>query len=85
MSLLKSCCKKEEEEEKEEGKGKFVPQVIEFASKGQFEKMVQALEENEESVNSTDCHQHSALFYAALNGHKKCLKELLRRGADPNQ
>ena len=65
--------------------GKFTPQVVKCASSGQFEKMVKALDELGEEVNSTDSHQHSALFYAALNGHKKCLKELLRRGADPNQ
>ena len=68
-----------------EGEGKFVPRVIKYARSGQCERMVQALEELGESVNCTDNHQHSALFYAALYGHKKCLKKLLKRGADPNQ
>lgn len=70
---------------KEEQEGEYIPQVVKCASSGQFEKMVQALDELGQEVNITDSHQHSALFYAALNGHKKCLKELLRRGADPNQ
>ncbi len=70
---------------KETKEGEFTPQVVKCASSGQLEKMVQALDELGEEVNSTDHYQHSALFYAALNGHKKCLKELLRRGADPNQ
>lgn len=65
--------------------GESVPAVVKYANRGQCEKMVRALEVLGESVNSTDCHQHSALFHAALKGHKKCLKELLRRGADPNQ
>ena len=61
------------------------PMVVKYANKGQYEKMLAALEDLGESVNSTDCYNRSALFHAALNGHKKCLKELLRRGADPNQ
>ena len=65
--------------------GKLVPQVVKFASRGQCGKMIQALEEMGEGVNCVDGSQRSALFYAALNGHKKCVKELLRRGADPNQ
>lgn len=75
-----------EERVEERGvEGKSVPLVVRYASRGQFEKMVNALEELGDPVNSTDCNQHGALFYAALYGHKKCLKELLRRGADPNQ
>lgn len=65
--------------------GSFVPRVIKYARKGDVDKMVQAVEELGDPINSTDNHQHSALFHAALNGHKKCLKELLKRGADPNQ
>ncbi len=61
------------------------PKVILYASRGRYDKMVSALEKEEASVNSTDKYLRSALFYAALNGRKKCLKELLRRGADPNQ
>ena len=81
---LKNWCEEgtENVESKEEG---AIPQVVKYASKGQFERMVQALDVFAEPVNSTDSHQRNALFYAALNGHKKCLKELLRRGADPNQ
>lgn len=62
-----------------------IPRVVKYAKRGQVEKLVQAVEELGEPINSTDSHQHSALFYAALSGHKKCLKELLKRGADPNQ
>lgn len=80
MSLSEKC-----REEVVDRKGEFVPQVVRYAFRGQCEKMVHALEELGEPVNSIDCYQHSALFYAALNGHKKCLKALLRRGADPNQ
>ena len=69
----------------EAAEGEFTPLVVKCASSGEFEKMVHALDGLGEKVNSTDSNQHSALFYAALNGHKKCLKELLKRGADPNQ
>jgi ankyrin repeat protein len=68
-----------------ERKDNVVPLVIKYASSGDSERMVQAVDKLGESVNCTDSHQHNALFYAALYGHKKCLKELLKRGADPNQ
>ena len=60
------------------------PSVVRFAKKGHFTKLVEALDRGGE-VNSVDKHGRSALFCAALNGQKKCLKELLRRGANPNQ
>ena len=59
------------------------PKVIKYAKKGQFGKLVQALDGGDH-VNSVDSQRRSALFHAALGGHKKCLKELLRRGANPN-
>lgn len=62
-----------------------IPLVVKYASKGTVQKMVNALERLGEPVNSTDNYYQSALYHAALNGHKKCLKELLKRGADPNQ
>lgn len=69
----------------EEKKSTNVSKVVKYAKKGQYEKLVSALEKNGDLVNSTDHHKQSALFHAALNGHKDCLKELLKRGADPNQ
>lgn len=68
-----------------EEEGNVIPRIVEYARRGRVEKMVLAVEELGEPINSTDSYQHSALFHAALNGHKKCLKELLKRGADPNQ
>ena len=62
-----------------------LPLVVKYSMKGQCEKMLRAMEIFGESVNSTDSHFQSALFHAALKGHKKCLKELLKKGADPNQ
>lgn len=67
------------------GWGGSVPKVVKYARRGQYDKMVQALEGLGEDVDSTDSQQHSALYYAALNGHTRCLKELLKRGADPNR
>ena len=58
--------------------------VVKYARQGQWRKLVQALDEGA-SANATDKERRSALFFAALKGNKKCLKELLRRGADPNQ
>lgn len=69
----------------EEDETAAVPKVVKYARKGQHEKLVSALENDGELVNSTDHLNQSALFHAALNGNKKCLKELLKRGADPNQ
>ena len=58
--------------------------VVKYARRGQWRKLVHALDKGA-SVNAADKERRSALFFAALNGNKKCLKELLRRGADPNQ
>ena len=58
--------------------------VVKYASRGQWRDLVRELDKGA-SVNATDGKRRSALFLAALNGKKKCLKELLRRGADPNQ
>lgn len=80
--FVKRWCKKKDNIEEED---ELVPRVVKYASKGQLERMLHALDELREPVNSTDSYLHSALFYAALNGHKKCLKELLKRGANPNQ
>ena len=69
----------------EDHKATKILKVVKYARKGQHEKLVSALKKDGELVNSTDHKKQSALFHAALNGHKKCLKELLKRGADPNQ
>ncbi len=58
--------------------------LVRYAKKGQYAKLIEALERGD-NVNSVDGKRRSALHCAALNGHKKCLKELLRRGANPNQ
>ena len=62
-----------------------IPKVMKYAKKGHYGKLVIALEKDGVLVNSTDRKKQSALFHAALNGHKKCVVELLKRGADPNQ
>ena len=59
------------------------PKIIKYARRGNLLKLVEALERGDH-VNSVDSQRRSALFYAALGGHKKCVKELLRRGANPN-
>ena len=59
------------------------PKIIKYAKRGRLLKLVEALEKGDH-VNSVDSQRRSALFYAALGGHKKCVKELLRRGANPN-
>lgn len=58
--------------------------MVKYAKRGQLRKLVQALDRGE-NVNSVDDKRRSVLFLAAFGGHKKCLKELLRRGANPNQ
>lgn len=60
-----------------------IPKVIKYAKQGRFRKLVEALDGGEH-VNSVDLQRRSALFHAAVGGHKKCLKELLKRGANPN-
>lgn len=60
------------------------PKVVKYAKKGRLRKLKEALN-NGEPLDVLDNRRRSALFYAALNGHKKCLKELLKRGANPNQ
>lgn len=58
--------------------------VVKYARRGQWRDLVRTLDKGA-SVNATDEKRRSALFLAALNGKKKCVKELLKRGADPNQ
>ncbi len=58
--------------------------LVRYAKKGHYAKLVEVLDRGD-NVNSVDSKKRSALFCAAFNGHKKCLKELLRRGANPNQ
>ena len=60
------------------------PEIVKYAKKGNFAKLVEALDRGD-LVGSVDKCKRSALFHAALKGHKKCLKELLKRGANPNQ
>lgn len=60
------------------------PRVVKYARSGRHRRMVDAIKAGE-PVNSVDSERRSALFHAALRGNKKCLKELLRRGGDPNQ
>ncbi len=60
------------------------PSLVKYAKRGHYVKLVEALDKGGDA-NSVDSHLRSALYYAALNGYKKCVKELLRRGANPNQ
>ena len=62
----------------------LTPEIVKYAKKGKFDKLVEALDRGD-LVGSVDKCKRSALFHAALKGHKKCLKELLKRGANPNQ
>ena len=59
------------------------PKIIKYAKQGKLQKLVESLDRGDH-VNSVDGQRKSALFYAALRGHKKCVKELLKRGANPN-
>lgn len=60
------------------------PRIVKYAKKGKYAKLVEALDRGD-PINSVDNCRRSALFHAALKGHMKCLKELLKRGANPNQ
>ena len=58
--------------------------VLKYSKSGHLNKLLRVLSGGC-SVNSVDDERKSILFYAALNGHKQVVKELLRRGANPNQ
>ena len=57
--------------------------MVEFASKGDSEALVKALEAGI-SPDFKGKEGYTALIIAAHNGHLKCCKLLLARGADPN-
>ena len=67
-----------------EDKSSPTPKIVKYAKKGQLRKLKNALN-NGESLDVVDSRKRGVLYYAALKGHKKCLKELLKRGANPNQ
>ena len=59
--------------------------IAKYARKGRLEKLLKELESRKSLVNCTDDQKRSPLFLAAYYGKVKCVKELLKRGADPNQ
>lgn len=69
----------------EDEKYQTATKIVEYARKGQHFKLVRALAKHKDLVNCMDDQKRSPLFHAAFNGHIKCLKELLKRGANPNQ
>lgn len=59
--------------------------VLKHARRGNLRRLVRALDGCDNSPNSIrDENGRTALHLVAIGGHKKCLKELLRRRADPN-
>jgi len=59
--------------------------IAKYARKGKLEKLTKELESRKYLLNCTDDRKRSPLFLAAYYGNVKCVKELLKRGADPNQ
>ncbi len=59
--------------------------ILKYSRKGEVEKLTRALEKHKDLINCTDDHKQTPLYHAAYNGRVKCLKELLKRGANPNQ
>ena len=57
--------------------------LLKYARRGRLRQLVRSLDQNV-SPNCRDERGRSALYLASLGGHKECIKELLRRGADPN-
>ena len=60
--------------------------LLKHAARGNLRRLVATLDRGDcPRVNSVrDEEGRTALHLAALGGHKECLKELLRRRADPN-
>ena len=59
--------------------------VLKHSRRGNLRRLVRALDRCNNSPNSIrDEKGRTALHLAAFSGHKECLKELLRRRADPN-
>ena len=59
------------------------PKIIKYAKQGKLRKLRRALDRGDR-LNSVDSQGRTSLYYAALGGHKACVKELLKRGANPN-
>ena len=60
--------------------------LLKHAARGHLRRLVATLDRGDcPGVNSArDENGRTPLHLAALGGHKECLKELLRRRADPN-
>lgn len=57
--------------------------LLKYARRGKLRQLVRSLDQDV-SPNCRDERGRSALYLASLGGHKECIKELLRRGANPN-
>ncbi len=60
------------------------PSLVKYAKRGHYVKLVEALDKGGDA-NSVDSHLRSALYWDTMKEYKKCVKELLRTGANPNQ
>ena len=60
--------------------------LLKHAARGNLRRLMATLDRPDcPSVNNLfDDNRRTALHLAALGGHKECLKELLRRRANPN-
>ena len=51
---------------------------------GNYETMIQMLDEGRSDVNQTDSDGFSALMISASEGHEKIVEELIKRGCNVN-
>lgn len=58
--------------------------LIASAKKGDLADLKAVLDIRPQDINRRDSSGATALHYAALNGHRNLVKELVRRGADIN-
>lgn len=58
--------------------------LIYYASKGNLEKIKQCIQ-NGVFVDAHGGKGETALYQASKNGFRKCVRYLLKRGADPNR
>jgi ankyrin repeat protein len=66
------------------GENNLQKAVLKHARQGNLRRLVRALDQCNSVNNVRDEKGRTALHLAAIGGHKECLKELLRRRADPN-
>ena len=59
-------------------------QLVYYASKGSIDKIKQCLNKGVH-VDAANCAGEAALFHASLADRRRCVKFLLRLGANPNR